>query len=183
MLTDSTFELRLGSCLEQEADVIVNAANPYLLAGGGICGAIFTKAGYQELTRACQQYQTPLPDGEAVLTPSFQISNAKGIIHAVGPDFRKTPDAYDKLFDAYYNSLLLAKENGYSSIAFPLLSAGIYRGNLVKPAYLSASQCYQAYTKFILEYPDSTIHTILCAFTTQEYEEAKEALENACSPL
>ena len=71
----------------QNVDAIVNAANKYLLAGGGICGAIFKKAGLATLTNACSEYARPLKDGEAVITPAFGITNAKYIIHAVGPDF------------------------------------------------------------------------------------------------
>ena len=96
----SNIKLINGSCAKQETDAIVNAANKYLLAGGGICGAIFEKAGYLELTKACEKYETPLKDGDAVITPAFNITNTKYIIHAVGPDFGCTPNAFDKLFDA-----------------------------------------------------------------------------------
>ena len=74
-----TIELIQGSCANQNVDVVVNAANRYLLSGGGICGAIFSKAGENELTEACKQYKTPLNDGDAVITPSFGIKNAKAI--------------------------------------------------------------------------------------------------------
>lgn len=53
-------ELINGSCADQKVDVIVNAANSRLLAGGGVCGVIFKKAGMTELTKACNQYKTPL---------------------------------------------------------------------------------------------------------------------------
>lgn len=90
-----------ASCADQNVDVIVNAANRYLAAGGGICGAIFSKAGYDELTDACNKHKTPLKDGDAVITPSYNIKNAKAIIHAVGPNFQATPDAFKELYDAY----------------------------------------------------------------------------------
>ena len=93
------------SCADQIVDAIVNAANKNLWSGGGICGVIFNKAGYKELTEACSKYETPLQDGEVVITPAFNIKNAKFIIHAIGPDFNSTPNAFDKLFNAYYNSL------------------------------------------------------------------------------
>ena len=79
----STINLIHASCADQTADAVVNAANRYLLAGGGICGVIFRKAGMRELTEACEEHETPLQDGEAVITPSFQMTNAKVIIHAV----------------------------------------------------------------------------------------------------
>ncbi len=83
----SKIELINASCADQEVDVVVNAANGGLWAGGGICGVIFRKAGMSELTGACSKYKTPLHDGDAVITPAFNMKNAKAIIHAVGPDF------------------------------------------------------------------------------------------------
>ena len=165
------------SCIEQVADVIVNAANKNLLAGGGICGAIFEKAGYEELTAACKEIKTPLEDGSAVITPSFNISNCKYIIHAVGPNFSITPDAYDSLFDAYYNSLIVLKEHKLHSIAFPLISSGIYGGFLEKPAKVSAEQCLKAYNKFISDY-DYDIELTLCAYSKKEMDEAREIINN-----
>ena len=64
------------------------------LFGGGICGVIFKKAGMAALSAACKKYKTPLRDGSAVITPAFQMTNAKFIIHAVGPDFSRTPKAF-----------------------------------------------------------------------------------------
>ena len=88
----SKFELLNASCADQVVDAVVNAANDGLWAGGGICGVIFSKAGRDELTAACRKYKTPLNDGDAVITPAFNMTNAKAIIHAVGPNFRcQTP--------------------------------------------------------------------------------------------
>ena len=67
----STFEIIKGSCVEQNVDVIVNAANRYLMSGSGVCGEIFKRAGYNELTSACNSLKTPLNDGETAITPSF----------------------------------------------------------------------------------------------------------------
>lgn len=89
-----------ASCADRIVDAVVNAANDGLWAGGGICGVIFKKAGMAALTAACQKYKTPLKDGSAVITPAFQMKNAKYIIHAVGPDFGRTPKAFKELFDA-----------------------------------------------------------------------------------
>ena len=76
----SDINLINASCADQEVDVVVNAANSGLWAGGGICGVIFRKAGIQELTNACSKYKTPLHDGAAVITPAFNMINAKAII-------------------------------------------------------------------------------------------------------
>ncbi len=166
------------SCAEQKADVVVNAANPGLLAGGGICGAIFRKAGLSELTAACQKHQTPVPDGGAVITPSFGITNAKAIIHAVGPNFWETPTAFKELFEAYYNSLKLMMDNGYHSISFPLISSSIYGGRLDNPVAESTKQCCRAYKVFTSDYPDYEIEVTLCAFTADEMELAQAEFAN-----
>ena len=103
----SKIELINGSCADQEVDAVVNAANRNLWSGGGICGIIFKKAGYAELNEECKKHNTPLKDGEAVITSSCNMNNCKYIIHAVGPDFGHTPNAFKELYNAYYNSLIV----------------------------------------------------------------------------
>ena len=169
----SKFELLNASCADQVVDAVVNAANDGLWAGGGICGVIFSKAGRDELTAACRKHKTPLNDGDAVITPAFNMTNAKAIIHAVGPDFSRTPNAFEELFKAYYNSLAVLKDNGYHSISFPLISAGIFGGNLPKPAAESTKQCLRAYKKFTGDFPDYEIDVKLCAFSAQEMADAQ----------
>lgn len=129
----SKIELINGSCADQKVDIVVNATNSGLWAGGGICGVIFNKAGITELTTACSKYKTPLKDGSAVITPAFNMTNAKAIIHAVGPNFAVIPKAFKELFDAYYNSLKVMMDNDYHSISFPLISSGIFGGSLSNP--------------------------------------------------
>lgn len=169
----SRFELLKGSSADQVADAVVNAANSGLWQGGGICGAIFSKAGSAELTAACGKYKTPLNDGDAVITPAFKMTNAEAIIHAVGPDFGRTPDAFKELYEAYYNSLVVLKENGLHSISFPLISAGIFGGNLPKPAAESTKQCLRAYKKFTEDFPDYDVDVKLCAFSDEEMLQAR----------
>ncbi len=176
----SKIELINASCADQTVDAVVNAANDGLWAGGGICGVIFRKAGRSELTAACSKYQTPLDDGAAVITPAFNMSNAKAIIHAVGPNFSVTPNAFKALFDAYYNSLVVLMENGYHSISFPLISSGIFGGSLENPAAESTKQCLRAYQKFTADYPDYEIDVKLCAFTDLEMREAATVYETFC---
>ena len=170
----NNIELINASCADQTADAVVNAANSGLRAGGGICGVIFSKAGMKELTAACSRYETPLKDGSAVITPAFNMKNVKAIIHAVGPDFGRTPTAFKELFDAYYNSLKVLKDNGYHSISFPLISSGIFGGALSNPAGESAKQCLKAYKKFTTDYPDYGVDVKLCAFSASEMIKAQE---------
>ena len=117
--------IRKISITDLDTDAIVNAANEDLWAGGGVCGAIFREAGYDELEDAC--YAIGHCDtGSAVITPGFDLK-AKYIIHAVGPIWNGGDKGEPgKLYGAYRKSLELALENCCSSIGFPLISSGIY---------------------------------------------------------
>ena len=84
---------------------------------------------------------------------------------------------FDELFKAYYNSLLVLKENGYHSISFPLISSSIFGGNLENPVAESTKQCVRAYKKFTEEYHDYEIDVKLCAFTSTEMQKAKVAFD------
>ena len=174
----SKIELINGSCADQNADIVVNAANSGLWAGGGICGVIFKKAGMTDLTDACSKYTTPLKDGSAVITPAFNMTNAKAIIHAVGSNFSVTPKAFKELFDAYYNSLKVMMDNGYHSISFPLISSGIFGGSLANPVAESTKQCLRAYKSFTSDYPDYDIDVKLCAYGQQEMQKAGDEWNN-----
>jgi len=109
-----------------KTDAIVNAANTELKIGGGVCGAIFKAAGKNELQEACNEL-SPIKTGEAVITPGFALP-ASYIIHVVGPVYNpSSPKVSEKLLRAaYLNSLNLAKDHNCKSIAFPLISSGIY---------------------------------------------------------
>ncbi len=66
-----------------KVDAIVNAANTQLLAGGGVCGAIFRAAGHRDLQAACNKL-APIQTGDAVITPGFNLP-PKFVIHTAGP--------------------------------------------------------------------------------------------------
>ena len=83
-----------------------------------------------------------------------------------------------ELFNAYYNSLLLPKNYNLHSISFPLISSGIFRGNLSNPAGESTKQCGYAYKKFIQEFPNYEVDLILSAFGSAEFQNAKDELES-----
>ena len=107
-------------------DVVVNAANEGLQMGGGVCGAIFAAAGADKLKAACDKL-APIKTGQAVITPAFSLPS-KYIIHAAGPVYSRwnKSKCRELLKSAYTQSLRLAEENGCGSIAFPLISSGIY---------------------------------------------------------
>ena len=107
-------------------DAIVNAANKDLQMGGGVCGAIFKAAGAEALQAACNKV-SPIQMGKAAITPGFSLP-AKYVIHAAGPVYRRWDKEESRalLCSAYQESLRLAEEHGCKSIAFPLISSGIY---------------------------------------------------------
>ena len=122
-------EVAVADITKLAVDAIVNAANPALIHGGGVCGAIHRAAG-PELETACQvDYPMGIHTGEAVNTPAFALT-AKWVIHTVGPKFTPSDDvtgiAYALLARCYSNSLSLAAKLGAKSIAFPAISTGIY---------------------------------------------------------
>lgn len=146
----SSIKIQKISITKLAVDCIVNAANQQLIAGGGVCGAIFKDAGYEDLQNACNEIGY-CDTGRAVITPAFKLPS-KYIIHAVGPVWNGGNDRESFLLsDCYVWSMLLAFRKNCHSIAFPLISAGIY-GYPIKEAWevaLSAvSDCIKAYRDY-----------------------------------
>ena len=118
-----------GDITEQRVDAIVNAANSSLLGGGGVDGAIHRRGG-PEILDECQalrasHYGRGLPTGQAVATTAGRLP-ARWVIHTVGPVHSRLEDRSALLRDCYANALRIADELGAGSVAFPLISAGIY---------------------------------------------------------
>lgn len=137
-----------------KTDAIVNAGNRELRMGGGVCGAIFKAAGAEEMERALQGLG-PISIGDAVATPGFALP-ARYVIHTAGPIYHGRKEERDLLASCYRNSLLLAEKMHLSSVAFPLISSGIY-GYPVEEAEQVALDAILSF----LETHDMTVYLII----------------------
>lgn len=122
-------QLVLGDITEQQVDAIVNAANPSLLGGGGVDGAIHRRGGPTILDE-CRALRAAhladgLPTGQAVATTAGELP-ARWVIHTVGPVFARSDDRSHLLESAYRESLRVADQIGAKTVAFPAISAGVY---------------------------------------------------------
>lgn len=163
-----SFNIVRQDIIKLRVDVIVNAANTDLLRGGGVCGAIFKAAGEKDLEKACKALR-PIGVGQAVITPGFNLP-AKYIIHTAGPVYRGGNEDEDRLlYLAYKNSLELAMKKGCQSIAFPLISSGIYGYPKDKALEIAVS----AIKDFLQE---NDIHVSLVVYDKSAFKLSKELL-------
>jgi O-acetyl-ADP-ribose deacetylase (regulator of RNase III) len=124
----SALTLFQGDITNETVDAIVNAANPGLMGGGGVDGAIH-RAGGSEILEECKKIRATegkLPTGKAVITTAGNLS-AKYVIHTVGPIWHGGNQGEPELLrSAYLESLKLAVANNCHSVAFPAISTGVY---------------------------------------------------------
>ena len=115
----------LGDLTTQQVDALVNAASSAMRGGGGVDGAIHRGGGPAVLQDCIERFPDGLPTGEAGWTTAGDLP-ARWVIHTVGPNHSAGQRDRGLLLSCYRRSLEVADELGARSVAFPLISAGIY---------------------------------------------------------
>ena len=162
-------EIRQGDITELKVDVIVNAANNFLLGGGGVDGAIHRAAG-PNLLDECKKIGG-CPTGEARMTYGHSLF-ARYVIHTVGPVYSGTPKDKHLLELCYLNSLEIAVKRDLKSIAFPAISCGVY-GYPIK----EASQIAIDTTCHFLEEYNSINRVIFILFSEEDMKVYQEVMK------
>ena len=165
-----------GDITDQATEAIVNAANPGLMGGGGVDGAIH-RAGGPAILEECRKIvarQGRLPTGKAVITGGGNLK-AGYVIHTVGPVWhggsRNEPEL---LKSAYYECLRLATGNKLGSISFPSISTGAYGYPLDEAAKIAVSTV----VSFLEEQSTSLKEVVFVLFDARTYESYRSALQD-----
>ena len=167
-------EVVKGDITKIDVEAIVNSAHPSLLAGSGVSGAIHQAAG-KKLEIACKEIRVCVP-GEAVLTPGYGLK-AKYIIHTVVPHAERYSQISDKdktiLIQCYKNSIKLANEYKFKTLAFPSLGTGV-RGF---PLQETAELAIQTVVEYLKRVHPSAFNNVYFVMNSDEsYKVYKEAL-------
>jgi O-acetyl-ADP-ribose deacetylase (regulator of RNase III) len=156
-----------GDITRQTVDAIVNAANSSLLGGGGVDGAIHRRGGSAILAECRSlrdaKYGRGLPVGEAVATTAGKLP-ARWVIHTVGPVYAKREDRSPLLRNCYTNALRLAGTLGATTIAYPLISSGIYHWPVEDAVRQALTALHEATTELA--------EARLVLFSAETYEKA-----------
>ncbi len=168
--------LKKGDITKEEVDAIVNAANPSLMGGGGVDGAIHRAGGpaiFEECRKIAEEIGGRLPRGEAVITTGGELP-AKYVIHTAGPIWaggdKGEPETLRK---CYVNSLKLALERGLKTVSFPSISTGVYG----YPVDKAARVALQAVIDFLKE-NEGIQEVRFVLFDERTYEAYEKALSD-----
>ena len=156
--------IKSGEITTFEGDAIVNAANESLLGGGGVDGAIHRAAGV-ELVKECATLGG-CKTGEAKITSGYRLK-ARHVIHTVGPVYYEhSPQRAQELLEScYVNSIKTAEEHNCRTLAFPLISAGVYG--------YPKDKALEVAVNTIKKY-DNDIDAVIILFDREAYSIAKE---------
>lgn len=166
-------EVLFGDITKIKTDAIVNAANPSLMGGGGVDGAIH-RAGGSAIIEACKniiERQGKCGTGQAVITTGGNLP-ARFVIHTVGPVWQGGQQNEALLLaDCYRNSLQLASSHYLETIAFPNISTGIYGF----PKNLAAQIALKTIFKFLQT--SLVEQVLLVCFEDENFQQTKLALK------
>jgi O-acetyl-ADP-ribose deacetylase (regulator of RNase III) len=175
MVNQARLSIIQGDITKQATDAIVNAANPGLMGGGGVDGAIH-RAGGPAILEECKQIvakQGHLPTGKAVITTGGNLK-AKYVVHTVGPIWQGGNKGEATLLEsAYRESLKLAAEHNLTSVSFPSISTGAYG----YPVAEAAKVAIKAVVSFLREQVTSLKEVVFVLFDSRTYEAYSSALE------
>lgn len=164
----TAIKMILGDITEIKAEAVINAANEFLLGGGGVDGAIHRACG-SELLAACRTLGG-CNTGAAKTTAAYGRMAANGvkyIIHTVGPVWHGGQSNEAALLkSAYTTSLAEARRLGVRSAAFPAISCGVYG----YPPGRATAIAWQAVREFMTKYPDTLDEVIFVAFSNEIYQ-------------
>ena len=174
MVNQARLAIVQGDITKQATDAIVNAANPGLMGGGGVDGAIH-RAGGPAILEECKQIvakQGRLPTGKAVITTGGNLL-AKHVIHTVGPIWQGGNKGEAALLEsAYRESLKLAAEQKLTSVSFPSISTGAYG----YPVAEAAKAAIRAVVSFLTEQVTSVKEVVFVLFDSKTYQAYSSAL-------
>jgi O-acetyl-ADP-ribose deacetylase len=153
-----------GDITEQDVDAVVNAANRAMRGGGGVDGAIHRAGGPAVLEDCIRRFPHGLATGDAGWTTAGEMS-ARWVIHVVGPNYRAGETDRSLLTSCYARALAVADEVGARSVAFPLVSAGIY--GWPKPDAIAAA------VETLRTTPTSVAEARMVAFDAATYDALK----------
>jgi O-acetyl-ADP-ribose deacetylase (regulator of RNase III) len=164
-----------GDITKQATAAIVNAANPSLMGGGGVDGAIH-RAGGPAILEECKKIvaqQGRLPTGKAVITTGGNLK-AQYVIHTVGPIWHGgNRDESELLKSAYYECLKVATENKLASVSFPSISTGAYGYPVAEAARIAVNTV----VSFLKEQATSLKEVVFVLFDSRTYESYSSALQ------